>query len=290
PPPVVAANRAQLTALIATNVLGQNTPAIAATEAQYWEMWAQDAAAMYGYAGSSAAASQLTPFAAPQSTTTSGGVNQAAAVAQATGATATTNATTASGLTSLLGGATTSTGSSSGVSSLASLLNGSDNSALGTFLNGNFFSTAVVNGALAGGPENPQFLLQSIAGFSFLNDLNAAKDAPGLGGLWALTAGSVGPGGAGLPGLGGVGPAVSAGLGQAGRMGVLSVPPSWTAIAPASPLASALGTTPLSGPPASSVGGPGGYASPLGMNGHLRRPIPKYGFRVKVMAHPPAAG
>ena len=34
PPPVIAANRAQLVALIATNILGQNTPAIAATEAQ----------------------------------------------------------------------------------------------------------------------------------------------------------------------------------------------------------------------------------------------------------------
>ena len=56
PPAVVAANRAQLAALVATNVLGQNTAAIAATEAQYGEMWAQDAAAMYGYAGSSAAA------------------------------------------------------------------------------------------------------------------------------------------------------------------------------------------------------------------------------------------
>ncbi|MBV9353536.1 MAG: PPE family protein, partial [Mycobacterium sp.] len=35
PPPVIAANRAQLAALVATNFLGQNTPAIAATEAQY---------------------------------------------------------------------------------------------------------------------------------------------------------------------------------------------------------------------------------------------------------------
>ena len=62
PPPVIAANRAQLASLVATNFLGQNTPAIAATEAHYAEMWAQDAAAMYGYAGSSAAATQLTPF------------------------------------------------------------------------------------------------------------------------------------------------------------------------------------------------------------------------------------
>ncbi|OOK82422.1 PPE family protein [Mycobacterium kansasii] len=65
PPSVIAANRAQLAALMATNLLGQNTPAIAATEADYAEMWAQDAAAMYGYASSSAAAAALTPFTPP---------------------------------------------------------------------------------------------------------------------------------------------------------------------------------------------------------------------------------
>src|ERR1700752_522782 len=59
PPPLIAANRALLMALISTNFFGQNTPAIAATEAQYVEMWAQDAAAMYSYASTSAAASTL---------------------------------------------------------------------------------------------------------------------------------------------------------------------------------------------------------------------------------------
>ncbi len=54
PPPVITANRTQLAVLVATNLLGQNTPAIAANEAAYGEMWAQDAAAMYGYAGASA--------------------------------------------------------------------------------------------------------------------------------------------------------------------------------------------------------------------------------------------
>ena len=86
PPPVIVANRALLASLISTNILGQNTPAIAATEAHYAEMWAQDAAAMYGYAGSSAAASTLTPFAgAPATTSTTGAAAQAATVAQATG-------------------------------------------------------------------------------------------------------------------------------------------------------------------------------------------------------------
>lgn len=84
PPPVITANRAQLTTLIATNVLGQNTAAIAATEAQYGEMWAQDAAAMYGYAASSAVSTQLTQFTEPQQNTSSSGLAaQSAAVSQA---------------------------------------------------------------------------------------------------------------------------------------------------------------------------------------------------------------
>lgn len=73
PPPVIAANRALLAALIATNFLGQNTPAISATEAQYAEMWAQDAAAMYGYADAAATATQLTPFNLPPTTTNDAG-------------------------------------------------------------------------------------------------------------------------------------------------------------------------------------------------------------------------
>ena len=87
PPPVIAANRAQLVSLIATNIFGQNTPAIAATEAQYGEMWAQDAAAMYGYAANSAATTaKVTPFtAAPQTTNPAGLAAQGAAGAQAAG-------------------------------------------------------------------------------------------------------------------------------------------------------------------------------------------------------------
>jgi PPE-repeat protein len=84
PPPVIEANRALLALLIATNILGQNTPAIAVTEAHYMEMWAQDAAAMYAYAGSSSSASVLTPFTEPpQTTNPAGTAAQSAAVSQA---------------------------------------------------------------------------------------------------------------------------------------------------------------------------------------------------------------
>ncbi|OBI73545.1 PPE family protein, SVP subgroup [Mycobacterium asiaticum] len=84
PPPMVAANRTQLMTLIATNVFGINTQAIAATEAQYAEMWAQDAAAMYSYAASSAAATALTPFNPPQQNTNPEGLANQAAAAEAT--------------------------------------------------------------------------------------------------------------------------------------------------------------------------------------------------------------
>ncbi|OOK82844.1 PPE family protein [Mycobacterium kansasii] len=92
PPPAIAANRIQLMALIATNFFGQNTAAIAATEAQYAEMWAQDAAAMYGYATSSTAAAQLMPFPSPSQTTDPAGLSaQSAAVAQANASAAATD-------------------------------------------------------------------------------------------------------------------------------------------------------------------------------------------------------
>ncbi len=96
PPPVIEANRAALALLVATNFLGQNTPAIAANEATYGEFWAQDAVAMYGYAGAAMTASQLTPFtAAPATTNDTGQATQSASTAQsaaASSADATTDA------------------------------------------------------------------------------------------------------------------------------------------------------------------------------------------------------
>ena len=104
PPPVIAANRVLLMTLVATNFFGQNTPAIAATEAQYMEMWAQDAAAMYGYAGSSALATELSRFTDPPNTTTPVAADgQSAAVAQATATPAGNSAqTTASAVSQLI--------------------------------------------------------------------------------------------------------------------------------------------------------------------------------------------
>src|SRR5271169_6736692 len=84
PPAVIAANRALLAALVATNFLGQNTPAIAATEALYMEMWFQDGATMDTYATASQQAVVL-PQQSPAPTTSDGGTSaDVAAAAQST--------------------------------------------------------------------------------------------------------------------------------------------------------------------------------------------------------------
>jgi PPE-repeat protein len=124
PPPLIATNRAQTAQLISTNVLGQNTPAIAQLEAQYGQMWAQDATAMYTYAGQSAAATKVTPFDPPaQTTNPAGQAMQSAAVTQAaSSATGTSAQSTLSQLTSSLNGLQAGLASPTGDPSLLSQL------------------------------------------------------------------------------------------------------------------------------------------------------------------------
>jgi PPE-repeat protein len=287
PPPAIAANRAQLASLVATNIIGQNTPAIAATEAQYSQMWAQDAAAMYGYAASAAAATKVAPFSAPQQTTTSTALSaQAAAVTQATGTSVGSNTQTVlSQLTSAIpstlqnlaapGATMGSTASgTSGASGLFSQLFSSD----GLGLNSNIWNTITSTGAF-----NPIQVVQAITGTSFLGE----GLEHGVGELTpsALGAG-LGPGALGAagvpasPALGGLGGAVSGGLGRAATIGPLSVPPTWAPAAPAAtPIGSALGGTPIEAPPSIAPAMPGGVA-PAGMagrtGGHLSLPDTRF--------------
>jgi PPE-repeat protein len=305
PPPVVVANRTELATLVATNILGQNTPAIAANEAEYAAMWAQDASAMYGYAGQSAAATQLTPFAAPAQTTNSAGVSgQSAAVSAAAGNSAGTGVQSSlSQLTSSVpttlqslasGGATTSTTSGdSGLSGILSTLTG-DGSGSGLFsssglgLNNNFWNTVSSSGAF-----NPAQVVQAVTGSSFLgagmNGVGSMVPAGVAGGLGSSAA--VVPGISGLSGLGGAGNAISAGVGKAATLGPLSVPPAWTAIAtPNSPLASALGATPLNAA-SSAVPVMPGMPIPSGAAAtNAAAAAPKYGFRPTIVIQSPMAG
>jgi len=81
PLPEIAANRALLAELVSNNFLGQNTGAIATTEANYLDMWIQDALGMDTYQVNSQAATALpAQVAAPQ---VASGAAPAAAVAAA---------------------------------------------------------------------------------------------------------------------------------------------------------------------------------------------------------------
>jgi len=79
-PSVVAANRMQLAHLVATNFFGINAPAIAATEAQYMQMWAGNTAALLGYHATSLQTMTLQPFTPPPQTTNPAGVGSQAAI------------------------------------------------------------------------------------------------------------------------------------------------------------------------------------------------------------------
>jgi PPE-repeat protein len=272
PPPVIAANRAQLASLVATNLLGQNTPAIAATEVHYAELWAQDATAMYGYAGSSAAATQLTPLSGPTANTNAGAqAGQSGAVAQATATSAgtgsrslsqlfTTVPNTLQGLASPASSTSSSvTSSTSGLGGIWNLLTGgsSGNSALDSFWsewgpNANIWNTIFSSGFYT--PGNTLGAFTSLIG----GQAAGASGAAASDGLGAAAGGLASPMG-GLGGLGGLGGGVSAGVGKAAALGPLSLPPSWSAAAPSapSPVASALGSSPLAAPPEVATGVPG---------------------------------
>jgi PPE-repeat protein len=236
PPPMVAANRSQLMTLVATNLFGRNTQAIAATEAQYAEMWAQDTAAMYGYAASSASATSLTPFNPPQQNTNPGGAaEQSAAVTQATG-TAAGNAQSTiqqafssvpNALQSLATGAATSaqTDPLSTLSNLISIFLDAP-AAIATFGADIPFGTiGVVALPLdiigAGTGLHTDDIVSGWNGQQAWPETGPAPVEPFPARLLNLPPGTMPP------------PSLAAGLGEANTVGALSVPPTWTVATPA---------------------------------------------------------
>jgi PPE-repeat protein len=298
PPPTIAANRALLLALIATNFFGQNTPAIMATEALYFEMWAQDAAAMYGYAGASSAASTLTPFTAPLPTTNSSGVvGMAAAVTQAAGTSAGRDTRTVAPLSSaampgaLQGLASTMLSSSSSTSPVSSATTLTSSTAVTS-------GTSLVSGAASAAS-------MSTSGASLLGSAGPLLNAFGPGtGTFATSfqmSGSVmstgvgsGAGALSSPGIGGT--AVTATAGRAASLGPLSVPQGWTSAAPAfSHVASAL---PAGGPRVAPPDVPANPTSPIGVppststeRAGASSPLrARYDFRPAIVQRPVYAG
>jgi PPE-repeat protein len=262
PPPVIAANRALLLALVATNFFGQNTPAIMATEALYVEMWAQDVAAMYGYAGASSAASALTPFTTPLPTTNSSGLaGLAAAVTQAAGTSAGTGTQTVAPLSSaavpsaLQGLA--STMASSSTSPLSSLTTLTSSTAATS-------GTSLVSGAASSVSMATSGVSMLGSAGSLMNTVGpatvtSARSFQMSGSVMSTGVGS-GAGALSSPGIGGT--AVTATAGRAASLGELSVPQGWTSAAPAfSQVASAL----PSGARVTSPVVPAGQTSPFAL-------------------------
>jgi PPE-repeat protein len=263
PPAVIAANRSLLMTLIATNVLGQNTAAIAATEVHYAEMWAQDATAMYGYAGSAAVASTLTPFNPPPPTTNpAGGAQQAAAAAQSS--TSGGSQLMSAIPQALQGLATSAAVPADPVSDFLSVLSPALTLLeipIGTTSIGS--SATSISSAFTG-------IWTNFRGFS----INADRDfASGRGPYTGY-----GPGAANLPnwflnGQGSVAApsdaataSVGAGLGQANTVGRLSVPANWTVAAPEiRPAAYTLPITSAAAVP--EMGGSGNLFSNMGLAG-----------------------
>jgi PPE-repeat protein len=224
PPALVTANRTQFAALAATNVFGQNTTQIAANEAAYAEMWAQDAHAMYGYAASSSAASTLTPFSEPPQTTNAAAHPvQAAAVAQASAASTVAHSQTA--LSQLMSGVPQQLQTLSAAGS-----SGSSTSALSSMLSGfSDFNTLTAPVNLGGGISRTITSAGSFGSGLFRANVQAAGHLPE-----AASQAIAGGAKTWAPGVGGP---VLANVGRAAPIGGLSVPHSW---ASAIPVASAV--------------------------------------------------
>lgn len=291
PPPVIAANRAQLVALVATNIFGQNTPAIAATEAQYLEMWAQDAAAMYAYAGSSATAAQLTPFTEPPQTTNTAGVAaQAAAVSQAAGSSAV--ADTAAQLSQLISSVPNalqnlaSTAAAAPATGPASPLAAAMLPPMATAPLPSQIATDVANWNTLMGTLTGPFSVQgwsSIPSGLFLSvgqmyayaqngqALQAFFSPPQpVHGALAPIADAISPSLTSASPLGGV---TSGAMGRAALIGSLSVPQAWTTAAPALKTVAATLSTSLAAVPAASTSGELGMFGQMGMSGLLGRAL-----------------
>jgi PPE-repeat protein len=308
PPPAIAANRALLAALVATNFLGQNTPAIMMTEALYAEMWAQDAAAMYGYTGASLVALQVTPFVQPPQTTNDDGTSsQADAVAKAAATPASQAATVAQNAVSSAPTTTTQTAASTALPTAAA----PPNTFIG-WLEQLYQNTAAtfpsggwglgLTGGSSGNLNTMRQVLQAyfavgLANFGF--GLGQQLFNPGAAAIphaaAALPLPALGGGTAGVSGAPFTASSVSAQMGEASTLGRLSVPAGWQGSTPAAMeeaqlLSAARPVAPqangmLNGVPMSGNAGLGAGAGRRG-SGY----VVKYGFRHSVMPRPPQGG
>jgi PPE-repeat protein len=270
PPPVVVANRTRLMTLVATNLFGRNTQAIAATEAQYAEMWAQDSAAMYSYAASSASATTLTPFNPPQQNTNpTGSAGQAAAVSQASGTAAGNAQSTVSSIQQALSAVPNALTSAAAPAQSTSIMDVLDllSDLISIFVDlpadlaGIFISVPLGTLGIVSLPfdiggygtgVHTDDIVSGWAGVVGWPDVGPAPVKPFPATLLNLPPGTVPPA------------SLSAGLGEANTVGALSVPPTWTVATPAvKPIAYTLPTLPAGAATANAGPAEGGSGTTL---------------------------
>jgi PPE-repeat protein len=242
PPAVIVANRALLAALVATNFLGQNTPAIMATEAHYMEMWFQDGLTMDTYATTSQQAVVL-PEQTPAPTTSDGGTSaNAAAAAQSTANTGTNLATA---LQNLFPSLSSNSSTSNGLASAASTAL-TDAGVPASTTNALTSAVAPVVGSTAGEllPVQGAYYLTMFASMpvkmllSMSNSMNASQAMQAgqqamLAQVTSLLDGKMKAMLASISGqMRGFGSQITAQLASAGRLGGLSVPHGWAQSAP----------------------------------------------------------
>lgn len=314
PPPVIEANRALLAALVATNFFGQNTAAIFATEALYAAMWAQDAAAMFGYAGAAQVAMAVTPFTAPPQTTTDDGASQADAVAQAAAAPAGQAATVVQTAVSAAPATTSQTTTASATASTATTTatSGATTTAVPTtFVQWiqTLIQTTIANhgqggwgiGLVPGNFNTMRQVLQAyfavgLGNFGYgigqqtLTPAGAKALEQGLG-LMPATPAALPP----IGGTAGVSGApftssVSAQLGEASTLGRLSVPAGWQGSTPAMEEAKLVSAARPVAPQANGMLNGIPMAGGAGSGSRASGYTVKYGFRYAVMPRPPAGG
>jgi len=234
PPPVIEANRSEMESLTATNIFGQNSPAIAATEAQYSQMWARDAVAMSSYATQSAAATQVEPFAVPLSTANPSGLLGRLLQTLQTFATA-IGSSTQTQFSQLFGAIPTA------LQSLGTIVTGPNPaSGLLTALQ-DFAGLQTLSSISADIEMIPKFILpaNSVLINTIMGLVIGTKGLEGANSASAAAAGSTqsslaaGVSGMHLAGAAGPGGTVSAQLGRAGPVGGMAVPPSWAVATPA---------------------------------------------------------
>src|ERR1700759_3468318 len=235
PLPEIAANRALLAELVSNNFLGQNTGAIATTEANYLDMWIQDALGMDTYQVNSQAATALpAQVAAPQ---VASGAAPAAALAAAAPADTTGESlivAVLNAIAALFGGPATGTGALQTLSgfdtwlpTVATAIAGNPTAALlpvqATYYMGMLGSTPARMFMSSGSSSGSSAAGSSLASSTDSLMENVGKFIDGkLGGVVSGVSGQ----------LSSWGSKISAGMAAAQHLGGRSVPNAWPGMAP----------------------------------------------------------